>query len=98
MRGRRQDHPREDGGGKARALIVDETVFYGELHVAGAAAPALVRPVAEAHGERRGQLDVLEAAVIHVEAGVVVERRAAPLAGGEGVDLPVTGIGRRRIV
>jgi len=48
---------------------------------------------------RRGcELKVLCAAIIDVEADAGIERGMPPLARSEGIELPMTGIGRDRIV
>src|SRR3954469_6817120 len=75
-----------------------EAIFDAELNIAGAAAPPLVRCVAEAQRKCCGELDPLNRTVVEIETSIFIDGRAVTFSSRERVNLPVAGVGRHRII
>ena len=74
------------------------SILRREFHVASPRVPAVVRFVRDGEWHRRGKLEVLRTPIIDVEARACLERGMPSLARSEGIDFPMPGIGRGRIV
>jgi hypothetical protein len=75
-----------------------EAVFHANLDVARSAVPAFERRTGKAERERRRELDALDCSIVEIEAGIVINRRTPPFAGGECINLPMSCIGRDGVV